>query len=154
MVDFNKRFQKASKPHSIKNWWKQNRYKICKVVFFIPYWICLFINFVDKKRGNRDRSKPFDPIYAKKILEPKCPILALVSDDNTANQLILHYGVYTKVVNYWNDLDEIMAQSLEEAKKFINLVPGDNIIITGGFSADKNKNEVVPANLMKIETIK
>ncbi|HOB25704.1 MAG TPA: pyruvate kinase [Bacilli bacterium] len=87
-------------------------------------------------------------------LEPKCPILALVSDDNTANQLILHYGVYTKVVNYWNDLDEIMAQSLEEAKKFINLVPGDNIIITGGFSADKNKNEVVPTNLMKIETIK
>jgi len=47
-----------------------------------------------------------------------------------------------------------MAQSLEEAKKFINLVPGDNIIITGGFSADKNKNEVVPTNLMKIETIK
>ena len=73
MVDFNKRFQKASKPHSIKNWWKQNGYKVWRVVFFIPYLICLFINFVDKKRRNRDRSKPFDPIYAKKILDKWLP---------------------------------------------------------------------------------
>ena len=85
-------------------------------------------------------------------LEPKCPILALVSDDNIGNGLTLNYGVYTKKVDFWANLDEVFEKSLEEAKMFINLEPGDNIIITGGFN-NKNSKDVVPTNLMKIETI-
>lgn len=85
-------------------------------------------------------------------LEPKCPILALVSDDNIANGLTLNYGVYTKKVEFWNNMNEIFEKSLEESKSFINLNKGDNIIITGGFN-NKNSKNVVPTNLMKIETI-
>lgn len=86
-------------------------------------------------------------------LEPKCPILALVGDEEVGNSLALNYGVFTKVVNYWNDMDEIFAETLEEAKKFINLEKGDHVIITGGFKVNKDENEVIPTNLMKIETI-
>ena len=85
-------------------------------------------------------------------LEPSCPILALVSDDSIANSLTLNYGVYTKKVDFWNNMNEIFEKSLEESKSFINLNTGDNIIITGGFN-NKNSKEVVPTNLMKIETI-
>lgn len=86
-------------------------------------------------------------------LEPKCPILALVGDEDTANTLALHYGVFAKVVNFWNDMDQIIEESVKEAKLFTCLNEGDNIIITGGFKTNKKGNEAVPTNLMKIETI-
>lgn len=86
-------------------------------------------------------------------LEPKCPILALVATEEIAYSLAANYGVYTKVVNFYNDMDEIFASSLEEALEFIELNSGDHIIITGGFKVNKKDNEAIPTNLMKIETI-
>ena len=83
-------------------------------------------------------------------LEPKCPILALVSDDNIANKLTLNYGVYTKVVDIVNDIDELVDMSIKEAKEFVKLEQGDNIIVTGGLVDGK----IGFTNLMKIETIK
>lgn len=83
-------------------------------------------------------------------LEPKCPILALVPSEEIASLLTLNYGVYAKVVNYWGSMNEIMKESMKEAKEFINLNEGDNVIITGGFSSSKS---IIPTNLMKIETI-
>ena len=85
-------------------------------------------------------------------LEPSCPILALVTDENVGNSLSLNYGIYTRKVDYWNNMNEIFEKSLEESKKFINLESGDKIIITGGFN-NKNSKDFVPTNLMKIETI-
>ena len=85
-------------------------------------------------------------------LEPSCPILALVTDENVGNSLSVNYGVYTRKVDYWNNMNEIFEKSLEESKKFINLEKGDQIIITGGFN-NQNSKEFVPTNLMKIETI-
>jgi pyruvate kinase len=82
-------------------------------------------------------------------LEPKCPILALVGNDDVANKLALNYGVYSKVVNVANDLDELMDICIKEAKEFISLKEGDNIVITGGLVAGK----IGFTNLMKIETI-
>lgn len=83
-------------------------------------------------------------------LEPSCPILALVRDEKTANQLSLNYGVYAKIVELKNDMDELVELSIEEANKFIKLEKGDNIIVTGGLVAGK----IGFTNLMKIETIK
>ena len=85
-------------------------------------------------------------------LEPSCPILALVTDEKVGNSLSLNYGVYTRKVDYWNNMNEIFDESLEESKKFTELNKGDSIIITGGFN-NKNSKEFVPTNLMKIETI-
>lgn len=86
-------------------------------------------------------------------LEPKCPILALVSDERTAHQLSLHYGVYSKVVEHYNTIEDMFANCLDEAKKFMDLKPGDAIIITGGFQSHTSKKSAIPTNLMKIETI-
>ena len=82
-------------------------------------------------------------------LEPKCPILALVGSDDVANKLTLNYGVYSKVIDVVNDLDELMNICIEEAKKFAQLNEGDNIVITGGLVAGK----IGFTNLMKIETL-
>ena len=82
-------------------------------------------------------------------LEPKCPILALVGSEDAANKLALNYGVYSKVVDVKNDLDELMDLCIKEAKEFIPLNEGDNIVITGGLVAGK----IGFTNLMKIETI-
>ena len=86
-------------------------------------------------------------------LEPKCPILALVSDEKTANSLTLNYGVYAKQIDFLKGIDKVFETSLEEAEKFTELKSGDNIIITGGFNTNNLKAKVVPTNLMKIETI-
>jgi pyruvate kinase len=85
-------------------------------------------------------------------LEPKCPILALVADEDTANTLALNYGVFAHVVTKWNSMDQIFEEAMNEARKFTELHTGDNVIITGGFSTHSN-GSVVPTNLMKIETI-
>ncbi len=82
-------------------------------------------------------------------LEPSCPILALVGDEDTANKLALNYGVYAKVCDIKNDMDELVDLSVEEAKKFMDLNTGDNVIVTGGLVAGK----IGFTNLMKIETI-
>ena len=82
-------------------------------------------------------------------LEPKCPILALVSSDDVANKLALNYGIYSKVINNVDDLDDLMDICIKEAKEFISLNEGDNIVITGGLVAGK----IGFTNLMKIETI-
>jgi pyruvate kinase len=82
-------------------------------------------------------------------LEPKCPILALVGNDDVANKLALNYGVYSKVVDVASDLNELMDLCIKEAKEFTSLNEGDNIVITGGLVAGK----IGFTNLMKIETI-
>ena len=82
-------------------------------------------------------------------LEPKCPILALVGSEDAANKLAVNYGVYAKVVPMVKEMDELIDLSIKEAKEFMNLNEGDNIIITGGLVAGK----IGFTNLMKIETI-
>ena len=98
----------------------------------------------------------FSGLSAKLIsnLEPEAPILALVTNKEVAYGLQANYGIYTKVVDYYDTMDEMFSKAIEEAKNFMNLSSGDNIIITGGFkSNDPNSDSSVPTNLMKIETI-
>ena len=82
-------------------------------------------------------------------LEPSCPILALVKNESVANQLALNYGIYAKVADIVFDMDELVNLAIKEAKSFVNLQKGDNIIVTGGLVAGK----IGFTNLMKIETI-
>lgn len=86
-------------------------------------------------------------------LEPAAPILALVSNKEVAYSLQANYGIYTKVVKRYNTMDEMFAGALLEAKEFMDLEVGDNIIITGGFKSNNPNSDLVPTNLMKIETI-
>ena len=82
-------------------------------------------------------------------LEPSCPILALVSTEEIANQLALNYGIYAVKADIVNDMDKLVDISIAEAKKFMKVNKGDTIIITAGLVAGK----IGFTNLMKIEEI-
>lgn len=86
-------------------------------------------------------------------LEPNCPILALTTNKNVAESLILNYGIYPKVVEEYNVTEEVFMASRKEAIKFMKLEKNDIVIMSAGFKTDRNSHEIPKTNLMKIEVI-
>mgnify|MGYP004645065885 FL=1 len=89
---------------------------------------------------------------ARKIsnLRPNCLVLACCPNEDVCRNLSLNYGVYTTFVPVLKTTDEVIAESLEKAKEFMNLNKDDTVIITGGFP---NTGVKKTTNLMKIEII-
>ena len=89
---------------------------------------------------------------AKKIsnLKPVCPIIAVCENEEIANKLTVCYGVKAVVGKFIDDMDEMVKQNLELAKKALDLKSGDKVIVTSGLS---NKKEEKITNFMKIEEI-
>lgn len=86
-------------------------------------------------------------------LEPNCPILALTTNKNVAESLILNYGIYPKVVKEYNVTEEVFMASRKEAIEFMKLEKNDIIIMSAGFKTNRYSHEVPKTNLMKIEII-
>lgn len=88
---------------------------------------------------------------ARKIsnIRPDAPILAQCISESVARSLALYYGVYTKAIPVYDTTDEILNESLKNAKNFMNLVSDDIVVITGGSHTLENKS----TNLLKIEKI-
>ncbi len=83
-------------------------------------------------------------------LKPDAPILALCPDDKTGRRLALNWGVYDMALPYLPSTDDVLLQSVEKAKEFMELNKGDFVVITGGFPNTDTKRIT---NLMKIEEI-
>ena len=83
-------------------------------------------------------------------LKPDAPILALCTDEKTGRRLALNWGVYAGTLPFLDTTDEVLTQSVEKAKEFMELNEGDLIVITGGFPNTETKRIT---NLMKIEEI-
>ena len=83
-------------------------------------------------------------------LKPDAPILALCTDEKTGRRLALNWGVYAGSLPYLPNTDDVLLQSVEKAKEFMELNKGDLIVITGGFPNTETKRIT---NLMKIEEI-
>ena len=83
-------------------------------------------------------------------LKPDAPILALCTDEKTGRRLALNWGVYSSTLPFLDTTDEVLIQSVEKAKEFMELNKGDLIVITGGFPNTDTKRIT---NLMKIEEI-
>ena len=83
-------------------------------------------------------------------LKPDAPILALCTDEKTGRRLALNWGVYAGTLPFFETTDEVLTQSVEKAKEFMELNEGDLIVITGGFPNTETKRIT---NLMKIEEI-
>ena len=83
-------------------------------------------------------------------LKPDAPILALCTDEKTGRRLALNWGVYAGKLPFLDTTDEVLTQSVEKAKEFMELNKGDIIVITGGFPNNDPKRIT---NLMKIEEI-
>ena len=83
-------------------------------------------------------------------LKPDTFILALCPNDKICRSLSLNWGVYTKIIPFYNSTDDILTESINMAKEFMNLEKDDIVITTGSFP---NTGESNPTNLMKIERI-
>ena len=83
-------------------------------------------------------------------LKPDAPVLALCPDEKTGRRLALNWGVYAGILPYLPSTDEVLLQSVDKAKEFMELNEGDLIVITGGFPNTETKRIT---NLMKIEEI-
>ena len=89
---------------------------------------------------------------ARKIsnLKPRCLVLATCPNEKVAKSLALNWGVYTKLTKVYDSTDEVIIDSKEKAKDFMELEEKDIIVITGGFP---NNVENRSTNLMKVEEI-
>lgn len=92
-------------------------------------------------------------------LKPNVPIIAICDNEKTGRTLGLNYGVYPVVKQRVQNVEQFIAEAKESAIEFakkenIELVKGDKILITAGFTEnDKNTSEYISTNLMKIEEI-
>lgn len=84
-------------------------------------------------------------------LKPKAIVLGICPDEKTGRRLALNWGVYPVTMDMCNSTDEVLTQSVEKAKSFMELNSGDIVITTGSFP---NIGVATPTNLMKIEEIK
>lgn len=84
-------------------------------------------------------------------MKPNALILGLCPDEKTGRRLALNWGVYPVTMPIFNSTDEILTESVNKAKEFMELKAGDKIITTGSFP---NIGVAQPTNLMKIEEIK
>lgn len=87
---------------------------------------------------------------ARKIshFRPMCPVLGLSPSIETIRLLTLVYGIIPVQTNECQSTDTIVKMCVKVAKKTLNLVDNDIVIVTGGFPIS-NKN----TNFMKIEVI-
>lgn len=81
---------------------------------------------------------------------PNSPIMATCTSEAVARSLALNYGIYTSIVPYLNDSDEMIKLAIENTKSFFDIKSGEKIIITGGMPL-VGKSRIT--NFMKIEEI-
>lgn len=84
-------------------------------------------------------------------LKPDALILGLCPDEKTGRRLALNWGVYPVTMPIFNSTDEILTESINKAKDFMELNKGDIVVTTGSFP---NIGIAQPTNLMKIEEVK
>ena len=85
-------------------------------------------------------------------MKPDCLIFATCHEEKVARMLSLNYGVETKVIDFYKSTDDMIDNSILEAKKMFNLKEDDLVVVTGGFT--ENLFEKHTTNLMKIVKIK
>ena len=83
-------------------------------------------------------------------LKPKSYILAACPTEKIARSLALNYGVYPEIVKPYNNVEELVKNCKIKAQEFMDLKPGDLIIIAGGFPVT---NKLKSTNFLKVETI-
>jgi len=84
-------------------------------------------------------------------LKPKAIIVGLCPNEKVGRSLALNWGVYPEVIPIFDSTDEILTESINKAKEFMELEKGDIVITTGSFPNTGVQNLT---NLMKIEEIK
>ena len=81
-------------------------------------------------------------------LKPNAIILGLCPNAKVGRSLALNWGVYPVILPICESTDEILTESINKARQFMDLDKGDIVITTGSFP---NTGIATPTNLMKIE---
>ena len=84
-------------------------------------------------------------------LKPNAIILGLCPNSKVGRSLALNWGVYPVILPICESTDEVLTESINKARQFMDLDKGDIVITTGSFP---NTGIATPTNLMKIEEIK
>lgn len=85
-------------------------------------------------------------------MKPNCIIFATCHNEKVARYLSLYYGVETKVIDFYKSTDDMINNSINEAKNQFNLKEKDLVVVTGGFT--EKMYEEHTTNLLKIVKIK
>lgn len=80
---------------------------------------------------------------------PECLILAATPDTKVRRQLNLEWGVKSILLDNYEDIDLMISEAIEEAKKQNYLSSGDKVIVTAGVPVGLSGS----TNLIKIENI-
>ena len=80
---------------------------------------------------------------------PKCPVIAVSPNVETAKSLSLHFAVRPVLIDELNTFEKIIKVSNEVTKELLVTKSGDKIIITGGYPFQDVKH----TNFMKIEEL-
>ncbi len=81
-------------------------------------------------------------------LRPESFIIATVTDRKIARKLALKWGVYTKLVDMYNDTDDIVQEGVLAAKEVLDLQKDDLVCVVGGFPLEAH------TNFLKIDKVK
>ncbi len=80
-------------------------------------------------------------------LRPNSFIIATVTDPKVARSLALKWGVYPKLVPFFDNTDDIVNEGIKAAKEAMHLQENDIVVVVGGFPKEAH------TNFMKIEEI-
>ena len=89
---------------------------------------------------------------ARKIsnLRPNCIILAICPSSHIAEKVALNFGVKTIITEtVFRSMEELVYEANNLARDVFNMVPGDKVVITGGFPFGQTRN----TNFIRIESI-
>ncbi len=89
---------------------------------------------------------------ARMVSRFRCPaeIIGVTTDLKAWRQLNLSWGVTPVLEEEYSSLDIVFYQSLNQAKKVLNLQKGDNVVLTGGQINGQSGN----TNTIKVEVIR
>ncbi|MBE6138718.1 MAG: pyruvate kinase [Firmicutes bacterium] len=80
---------------------------------------------------------------------PRCPIIAISTDELTVRSLALYFGVCPVLIDNLKSIDDIMVKAKKIVYDKLDVISGDKIIITGGYPF----KDVKHTNLIVIEEL-
>ncbi|MBO5378070.1 MAG: pyruvate kinase [Ruminiclostridium sp.] len=132
-----------------KKWFATTDYKIINITDAISHATCAMAIDVKAKCivVNSITGKT-----ARMVSRFRCPaeIIGVTTDIKAWRQLNLSWGVTPVLEEEYNSLDILFYQSLNQAKRILNLQSGDNVVLTGGQINGQSGN----TNTIKVEVVR
>jgi len=132
-----------------KRWFATTDYKIPNIIDAISHATCAMAIDVKAKCivVNSITGKT-----ARMVSRFRCPaeIIGVTTDVKAWRQLNLSWGVTPVLEEEYNSLDIVFYQSLNHAKKILDLKSGDNVVLTGGQINGQSGN----TNTIKVEVVR